>query len=110
MVVNMAFMSDSEFLNWLADRLVNVYGESENVDFVQKLRKVAGFSGREHKVGTDCWCNVILLHVNPGEHPVLTNPKVVSKEKEHELSEDCWCDPKVEDVPPRRKKPKAKEV
>lgn len=34
-------MSDAEFLNWVADRLVHVYGESENVDFVLKLRRLA---------------------------------------------------------------------
>jgi len=34
-------MKDSEFLNWIADRLINVYGETENVDFVIKLRTVA---------------------------------------------------------------------
>jgi len=28
------------FLNWIADRIVNVYGESENVDFVIKLREI----------------------------------------------------------------------
>ena len=33
--------TDAEFLNWIADRFVNVYGESENVDFVQRLRKIA---------------------------------------------------------------------
>lgn len=32
---------DAEFLSWLADRLINVYGESPNVDFVHKLRSVA---------------------------------------------------------------------
>lgn len=34
-------MTDKEFLNWLADRLVNVYNESPNVDFVHKLKKIA---------------------------------------------------------------------
>lgn len=34
-------MTDSEFLNWLGDRLVYVYGESENVDFVLKVRRLA---------------------------------------------------------------------
>lgn len=34
-------MTDKEFLSWLTDRLVNVYGESENVDFVTKLRAIA---------------------------------------------------------------------
>lgn len=32
---------DAEFLSWLADRLVNVYDESPNTDFVHKLRSVA---------------------------------------------------------------------
>lgn len=34
-------MSNPEFLNWLADRLVHLYGESDNVDFVLKLRELA---------------------------------------------------------------------
>jgi hypothetical protein len=34
-------MSNKEFLNWIADRLVHVYGESPNVDFVHKLRAIA---------------------------------------------------------------------
>jgi hypothetical protein len=33
-------MKDSEFVKWIADRIVNVYGESENVDFIHRLRKV----------------------------------------------------------------------
>lgn len=32
---------DRAFLEWLADRLVMVYGESPNVDFVHTLRKYA---------------------------------------------------------------------
>lgn len=31
----------ADFLDWVADRLVNVYGESENVDFVICLRRRA---------------------------------------------------------------------
>jgi len=34
-------MSDPEFLRWVADRFVHVHGESEYVDFVQRLRQVA---------------------------------------------------------------------
>ena len=34
-------MTDRYFLNWLAERLVHIYGESENVDFVHKLRAIA---------------------------------------------------------------------
>lgn len=34
-------MSDGEFLKWLAERLVNVYNESPNVDFVLKLKEIA---------------------------------------------------------------------
>lgn len=35
-------MKDSEFLGWLHDRLVYVYNESPNLDFVQKVSKIAG--------------------------------------------------------------------
>ena len=34
-------MTDSEFLNWVADRFVNRYNESEQVDFVLALRRIA---------------------------------------------------------------------
>lgn len=34
-------MTHSEFLNWIAERMVNVYGESEQVDFVTALRRRA---------------------------------------------------------------------
>ena len=34
-------MSDREFLEWIRDRLVHVYGESPYVDFVQRLGKIA---------------------------------------------------------------------
>lgn len=34
-------MENKKFLNWIADRLVNVYGESSNVDFVLKFREIA---------------------------------------------------------------------
>lgn len=33
-------MSDAEIIEWIADRLTTVYGESPNVDFVQRLREV----------------------------------------------------------------------
>jgi hypothetical protein len=33
--------SGPDFLDWIANRLVNVYGESENVDFVLALRRKA---------------------------------------------------------------------
>ncbi len=34
-------LSNFGFLSWIADRLVNVYKESPNVDFVHRLRKIA---------------------------------------------------------------------
>ena len=34
-------MNDSLFLHWVADRLVLVYEESEDVDFVGTLRRIA---------------------------------------------------------------------
>ena len=34
-------MNDKEFLNWIIDRLINIYNESPNVDFIHRLRKIA---------------------------------------------------------------------
>jgi hypothetical protein len=34
-------VSDAEFLNWIADRLIHVHGEPENVDFLLRLRCMA---------------------------------------------------------------------
>lgn len=33
-------MNDIEFLKWIRDRLVHVYKESPNTDFVQRLERV----------------------------------------------------------------------
>ena len=33
-------MTKSEHLQWLHDRIVNVYGESENVDFLIRFREI----------------------------------------------------------------------
>ena len=33
-------MSDSEYLQWIHDRIVNVYGENENVDFLIRFRTI----------------------------------------------------------------------
>jgi hypothetical protein len=33
-------MKKSEHLQWLHDRIVNVYGESENVDFLIRFREI----------------------------------------------------------------------
>jgi len=34
-------MNNKEFLNWVADRFIHQYKESENVDFVHRLREIA---------------------------------------------------------------------
>jgi hypothetical protein len=33
-------MNDNEFLQWLQDRIINVYGESPNTDFVLRLEEI----------------------------------------------------------------------
>jgi hypothetical protein len=38
-------MTDSDFLSWVADRLVFVKGDSEYADFVQRLRETAAARG-----------------------------------------------------------------
>lgn len=32
--------SDYEFMKWLENRMIHVYGESENVDFLHRLRRI----------------------------------------------------------------------
>lgn len=34
-------MTDEQIIEWAADRMVEVYGESPNVDFVLRLRQAA---------------------------------------------------------------------
>ncbi len=34
-------MNDAEFLDWLADRLIYVYGEGPNVSYVHRLRDMS---------------------------------------------------------------------
>lgn len=33
-------MTDKQFLQWVHDRLKNVHGENENVDYMHKLRAI----------------------------------------------------------------------
>jgi hypothetical protein len=51
-------MTDKEFLSWVADRLVHVYGESESVDFVHKLRKISQRKPLTDEGISDLWCKV----------------------------------------------------
>jgi hypothetical protein len=34
-------MSDADFLKWLVQRLIHVYGEHECTDFVNRLQRIA---------------------------------------------------------------------
>lgn len=34
-------MIDADFIDWIADRMINVYGENEYYDFVIRLRQIA---------------------------------------------------------------------
>ena len=42
-------LNDSEFLSWVADRLVHVYRENPNVDFVLHLRRLSKELGTPKK-------------------------------------------------------------
>jgi hypothetical protein len=42
-------MTDAQFLTWIRDRIVYVYGESPNVDFVLRLGEIAERNGRLDK-------------------------------------------------------------
>jgi len=41
-------MEKANFLSWLAERLVEVYGERPNTDFVQYLRRIADEERSRH--------------------------------------------------------------
>ena len=40
LVGNKRIDNDKEHLQWIHDRIVNVYGESENVDFLIRMREI----------------------------------------------------------------------
>ena len=63
-------MKDREFLYWIRDRLVNHYGESPNVDFVQRLTAIAATTEVE-KYSPICFTNA------PAQ--VLVQPRVSRK-------------------------------
>ena len=44
-------MSDSEHLQWIHDRIVNVYGENENVDFLIRFRTIINEFLNQNKDG-----------------------------------------------------------
>lgn len=46
-------MTNGEFLHWLEDRLVNLYHESENVDFVRRLHDIAIACSTAEMLGLD---------------------------------------------------------
>lgn len=33
-------MSDSDFLSWMYNRIINIYGESPNTDFMHRFHKI----------------------------------------------------------------------
>ncbi len=45
-------MTDKEFLTWIRDRIVNVYEESPNVDFVRRLEEVIDNLDKIEKAST----------------------------------------------------------
>lgn len=47
--MGMGHPETEQFLEWIASRLISVYGESENVDFVQSLRQRAKLLGEAHR-------------------------------------------------------------
>jgi hypothetical protein len=45
-------MTDAQFLTWIRDRIVYVYGESPNVDFVLRLGEI--LKNDHRNAGTCC--------------------------------------------------------
>lgn len=50
-----AQLNTPEFLDWLADRLVNVYSENPNIDFVLSLRARAEAGRKAISLATSKW-------------------------------------------------------
>jgi hypothetical protein len=64
-------MTDTEFLEWLIDRLVDVYGENPNVDFIHRLRKIATKSeNKTMNISLEELKNLIMKYdLMEGEYP-----------------------------------------
>lgn len=56
-------MTDSEFLTWIRDRLIFVYGESSDVDFVLRLGEIIAKLDRSEKME-----ELIRVSVENGEY------------------------------------------
>ena len=54
-------MKDKEFLEWLIDRLVHVYGESPNVDFIHRLRSMTNTIHPEVAVWAIQWDGIPII-------------------------------------------------
>lgn len=64
-------VNDQEFLNLIADRFVYVHGESENVDFVQRLRKIANTVTPNEYAG-------ITNYPTPGDNDARTGTRLAT--------------------------------
>ena len=81
----MANSSNSEHLQFIHDRIVNVYGESENVDFLIRLRKI--ISELKPKIVLD---NSGSMPPSPKD-PKFYNPKTKKTQKLFEDPlQDVW--------------------
>lgn len=53
---------DVTYLNWLKERMIHVYGESPNVDFVLTVDNYVGYFERRRKIPK--WLNWLLRKYN----------------------------------------------
>lgn len=68
-------MNTKEFLLWIRDRLINVYNESPQVDFVQKLTDIA-----EETENSEIQDWYTLKDSESGEIVAYYNPKFITSE------------------------------
>jgi hypothetical protein len=66
-------MDDKEFLSWIHNRIVYVYGENPLVDFVQRLRKIVENYDNEK---IDNWAP--MKDSESGEIIAYYNPKYIT--------------------------------
>ena len=72
-------VNDRQFLGWLRDRLVYVYGESPNVDFVLKLSEIVKQQPPHPCDHTDCRLCQLLIEGRQAQNTQLRDKIATNK-------------------------------
>ena len=70
-----------EHLQWVHDRIINVYGESENVDFLIRMRKILNQNKEDEKLSMSSPCKDFSFTVPFEQSNVITDVKITMNTK-----------------------------